>query len=164
MRGKKAGRYLLAGTTLALLLVLLALAPPSDYVPPHDQPGPATDTINFSAFDVDIASRELEAGAMDMYIFGLKIPAAQRLEDNADVTVYQAPATMISIITNPAPAPEGELNPLSIKEVRQALQYIVNRPFISQEIYQALPGRCSPTSARRTSTTSRCSRQCAGPR
>ena len=73
---------------------------------------------------------------MDMYIFGLKIPAAQRLEDNPDITVYQAPATMISIILNPAPAPEGDLNPLSIKEVRQALQYIVNRPFISQEIYQ----------------------------
>ncbi len=136
MRGKKAGRYLLTGTILALLMVFLALAPPSDYVPPHDRPGPATDTINFSAFDVDIASRELEAGAMDMYIFGLKIPAAQRLEDNTDITVYQAPATMISVITNPAPAPEGELNPLSIKEVRQALQYIVNRPFISQEIYQ----------------------------
>ena len=117
-------------------MVFLALAPPSDYAPPHDRPGPATDTINFSAFDVDIASRELEAGAMDMYIFGLKIPAAQRLEDNADITVYQAPATMISVITNPAPAPDGELNPLSIKEVRQALQYIVNRPFISQEIYQ----------------------------
>ena len=136
MRGKKAGRYLLTAITLALLFVFLALAPPSDYVPPHDRPGPATDTINFSAFDVDIASRELEAGAMDMYIFGLKIPAAQRLEDNPDITVYQAPATMISVILNPAPAPEGELNPLSIKEVRQALQYIVNRPFISQEIYQ----------------------------
>ena len=66
MRGKKAGRYLLTGTTLALLFVFLALAPDSGYVPPHDRPGPATDTINFSAFDVDIASRELEAGAMDM--------------------------------------------------------------------------------------------------
>ena len=136
MRGKKAVRYLLAATTLALMLVLLALTPQADYTPPHTRPGPATDTINFSAFDVDIASRELEAGAMDMYIFGLKIPAAQRLEDNQDITVYQAPATMISVILNPAPAPEGELNPLSIKEVRQALQYVVNRPFISQEIYQ----------------------------
>ena len=136
MRGKKAGRYLLTAATLALLFVFLALSPQADYTPPHSRPGPATDTINFSAFDVDIASRELEAGAMDMYIFGLKIPAAQRLEDNRDVTVYQAPATMISVILNPAPAPEGELNPLSIKEVRQALQYIVNRPFISQEIYQ----------------------------
>ena len=112
-----------------------------DYTPPHDQPGPATDTINFSAYDVGIASKELEAGAMDMYIFSLKTPAAEKLEGNPDVTVYQAPASTISIVLNPAPAPEGELNPLSIKEVRQALQYVVNRPFISQEIYKgfALP-------------------------
>ncbi|MFH1560776.1 MAG: ABC transporter substrate-binding protein [Chloroflexota bacterium] len=118
--------------------LFLVLAAPSrqDYTPPHDQPGPATDTINFSAFDVDIASKEMEAGAMDMYIFSLKTSAAEKLESNPDVTVYQAPASTISIVLNPAPAPEGELNPLSIKEVRQALQYVVNRPYISQEIYK----------------------------
>ncbi|MDP6102454.1 MAG: ABC transporter substrate-binding protein [Dehalococcoidia bacterium] len=123
------------------LFFALAAAPHQDYTPPHDQPGPATDTINFSAFDVGIASKELEAGAMDMYIFSLKTPAAEALESNPDVTVYQAPASTISIVLNPAPAPEGELNPLSIKEVRQALQYVVNRPFIAQELYKgfALP-------------------------
>lgn len=123
------------------LLFALAAAPQQDYTPPHDQPGPATDTINFSAFDVGIAAKELEAGAMDMYIFSLKTPAAEALEDNQDITVYQAPSSTVSIVLNPAPAPDGELNPLSIKEVRQALQYVVNRPFISQEIYKgfALP-------------------------
>ena len=106
------------------------------YTPPHDKPGPATETINFSALDVGIASRELEAGSMDLYIFGLKTPAAMQLSNNPDIKIYQAPASTISIVLNPAPAPEGELNPLSIKEVRQALQNVVNRPFISQEIYK----------------------------
>ena len=140
MHAKRARIFLWLILSPGLFLVFSA---PShqDYTPPHDQPGPATDTINFKAFDVGIASREMEAGAMDMYIFSLKTPAAERLEGNPDVTVYQAPASTISIVLNPAPAPDGELNPLSIKEVRQALQYIVNRPFISQEIYKgfALP-------------------------
>ena len=95
-------------SNIAKRLLLLALAPalfmvlsaPSfqDYAPPHSQPGPATDTINFSAFDVGIASRELEAGEMDMYIFSLKTPAAEALQGNPDITVYQAPASTTSII------------------------------------------------------------------
>ena len=140
MRSNIAKRLLLLALAPALFMVLSA---PSfqDYSPPHSQPGPATDTINFSAFDVGIASRELEAGAMDMYIFSLKTPAAEALRDNPDITVYQAPASTASIILNPAPAREGELNPLSIREVRQAIQFVVNRPFIAQEIYKgfALP-------------------------
>jgi peptide/nickel transport system substrate-binding protein len=140
MQAKKARLFLGLILSPALFLVFSAPSHP-DYNPPHDQPGPATDVINFSAYDVGIASKEMEAGAMDMYIFSLKTPAAEALEDNPDITVYQAPASTISIVLNPAPAPEGQLNPLSIKEVRQALQYIVNRPFISQEIYKgfALP-------------------------
>ena len=39
---------------------------------------------------------------------------------------------------NPAPAPEGKLNPFAIPEVRQAMQYLVDRDFIAQDIYQGL--------------------------
>ena len=140
MNTSNAKRLLWLALTPALFLVFAATSH-EDYTPPHDRPGPATDTINFSAYDVGIASKELEARAMDMYIFSLKTPAAEALEDNPDITVYQAPASTISIVLNPAPAVEGELNPLSIKEVRQALQYVVNRPFIAQEVYKgfALP-------------------------
>jgi peptide/nickel transport system substrate-binding protein len=129
-------KILLWMTLLPALFFAFAATPRQDYTPPHKQPGPATETINFSAFDVGIASKELEAGAMDMYIYSLKTPAAEALENNPDVTVYQSPASTISIVLNPASAPEGSLNPLSIKEVRQALQYVVNRPFISQEVYK----------------------------
>ena len=102
--------------------ILLASSPQDDYVPPHQKPGPASDTINFSAFDVGIASKELEAGSMDMYIYSLKIAAAEAIRDDPAIELYQAPASTISIVLNPAPALKGDLNPYSIKEVRQALQ------------------------------------------
>ena len=140
MRAINAKKYLWLLLMPTLLLVLSA-APRQEYTPPHDRPGPATDTINFSAYDVDIASREMEAGSMDMYLFSLKTPAAEKLAASQDITVFQAPSATISVVLNPADAPEGQLNPLSIKEVRQALQLVVNRPFVAQEIYKgfALP-------------------------
>jgi peptide/nickel transport system substrate-binding protein len=107
-----------------------------NYSGPHDNPGPATDIIHFSAFDVGIASKELESGKLDMYIYSLKTPAAQALKNRTDIEVYKAPASTVSIVLNPAPAQDGYLNPLSIREVRQAMQYIVNRDYISREIYK----------------------------
>jgi peptide/nickel transport system substrate-binding protein len=109
-----------------------------DYEPPHDKPGPATDTIHFKSFHVDLAGASLQAGDMDLYLFSLKTEAARKLKSNLDLKIYEAPATMISLILNPAPAPKGKLNPFSIREVRFALQYAVNRRFIAQEIYKGL--------------------------
>ena len=126
------------------LLVGLELAPgvlaqsPDEYQPPHDRPGPASERIHFQSFHVDLAGQSLQNGDMDFYLFSLKTEAARQLQDSTDITMYQAPATSISLILNPAPAAEGELNPFSIREVRQALQYAVDRRFIAEEIYKGL--------------------------
>ena len=126
------------------LLVGLELAPgvlaqsPDEYQPPHDRPGPASERLQFQSFHVDLAGQSLQNGDMDFYLFSLKTEAARQLQDSTDITMYQAPATSISLILNPAPAIEGELNPFSIREVRQALQYAVDRRFIAEEIYKGL--------------------------
>jgi ABC-type transport system substrate-binding protein len=73
---------------------------------------------------------------MDLYLFGLKTEAALELQDEERVQLIDAPATSLSLLLNPAPAPEGELNPFSIPEVRQAMQYLINREFITRDIYQ----------------------------
>ena len=75
---------------------------------------------------------------MDMYMFSLKTAAAQELADDERVNLYQAPATTLSLVLNPAPAPEGRLNPFSIKEIRQAMQYLVDRDFIARDIFRGL--------------------------
>ncbi len=129
--------------TLAVLALLLELpvsisAQSDEYQPPHDRPGPATDRIQFKSFHVDLAGASIKAGDMDMYAFSLKTEAARDIQDDPNIRIYQAPATSISLILNPAPAPEGELNPFSLREVRFALQYAVDRRFIAQEIYKGL--------------------------
>src|SRR6185503_13988949 len=97
------------------------------YVPPHDKPGPAAERLLYNAFFVDRAPLDIENGNMDIYLYSLKTEAAQELRDVEGIELIQAPANTVSLILNPAPAREGELNPFSIPEVRRAMQYLVDR-------------------------------------
>jgi peptide/nickel transport system substrate-binding protein len=128
------------GAVLALGAVLpatgLAQDDPSAYEPPHDQPGPAAERLLYNSFFVDRAPLDIEADNMDLYLFGLKTEAAEELRGTEGVELIDAPATSVSLILNPAPAPEGELNPFSIPEIRRAMQYLVNRDSIAQDIYR----------------------------
>ena len=127
------------GLGLALAAGMLpgtALGQDDSSEPASDRPGPAADRLLFNSFFVDRAPLDIEAGNMDLYLFGLKTEAAQDLRGAKDVRLIDAPATQVDLILNPAPAREGELNPFSIKEVRQAMQYLVNREAIAQDIYR----------------------------
>jgi len=101
-----------------------------------DEPGPAADRITFGACDVDRASRDLEAGNMDLYMFGLKIDAAEQLARDPRFNLYRAPASTVSILLNPAPGRRGELNPFSIKQVRKGVQFLIDRDFVARDIYR----------------------------
>ena len=105
------------------------------YAAPHDLTGPAVETLRFRAFDVDRAPLDLQAGEMDLYYYNLKISAARELEEE-QIQLFEAPATTISLILNPAPAAEGALNPFSLPDVRRAVQRLVDREFVAREIYQ----------------------------
>jgi peptide/nickel transport system substrate-binding protein len=125
---------------VVVLGMLLAWRAPataqSDYTPPSDEPGPAVDKLYFRAFNVDRAPLDLAAGEMDLYYYNLKIAAARQLRDQQGIRLYEAPANTLSLILNPAPAPEGQLNPFSILEVRQAMQRLIDRDYVAREIYQ----------------------------
>ena len=108
------------------------------YSPPHQLTGPAVDTIRFRAFHVDTAPAEIRAGQMDIYYFGLKVAAARELIGTEGIKIYEAPTSTLSLLLNPAPAIEGELNPFAIKEVRQAVNLIINRDFIANDIYMGM--------------------------
>lgn len=103
--------------------------------------GPAVDVVTFGAYNVDQAPLNIQNGDIDLYIFGLKTAGAQSLEGVSNVRVSSAPASTLSLILNPAPAPDGELNPFSIVAIRQAMQFLVDRDFIANDIYQ---GRAVP--------------------
>ena len=99
---------------------LAALAPvepdPPAAVSDADKTGPAAEKLLYSAFNVDQAPLNIQNGDMDLYIFGLKQAGARSLEQGAQgVRLISAPASTVALILNPAPAPEGQLTPFSIK-------------------------------------------------
>ena len=135
--GARRSLSVLLGATLAIsLLPLGAVAQDEETASSQDRPGPAADRLLFTQFDVDRAPLDIEAGNMDLYLFGLKTDAARDLEGTEGVDLIEAPATSVSLILNPAPAPDGQLNPFSILEIRRAMQFLVDRQSIAQDIYQ----------------------------
>ena len=135
---------LVKGIALAIVCasVVFSTDAPTAFASPITRiPGPVVDRIYFKAFDVDRAPLHLENGDMDLYLFGLKTNAATELRNNPNFKIFEAPASSVSIILNPAPAPSGQLNPFSIQKIRWAVQFLVNREFVAHEIYRgnALP-------------------------
>ena len=131
-------RWLLTLSVVLLLAAVWGAGGALAAEPEQSQKGPAVDKVYFKAFHVDRAPLDLEQGNMDLYLFGLKTAAATELRDSDDLQIFEAPATTLSIILNPAEAPEGQLNPFSIREVRWALQHLINRDFVAGEIYRGM--------------------------
>ena len=116
----------------------VATPEPAADQPPHNRPGPAVDRIFFRHAHFDAAPLLVRNGEIDLYAYGLKTAAAEILAREEGVRIYEAPSLSLSLLLNPAPAPEGQLNPFSIREVRQAINYVVNREFVAREVYNGL--------------------------
>lgn len=125
--------FLIASLMLNFLTLQALSAEEMNHV--FQKRGPAVDRIIFKKVDQDLAPKFIEKGEIDIYLYGLKITTAKEYMRSQLVKIYQAPSTMISILLNPAPAREGELNPFSIREVRFAINYLINRDYIAKSIY-----------------------------
>ncbi|GBC70628.1 hypothetical protein HRbin02_00396 [Candidatus Calditenuaceae archaeon HR02] len=122
---------------IGVLLLLSSTAVPvyAQYVAPHSKPGPAVDSITFKRVPLDLAAAAVEGKEIDAYIFGLRPSQARAIVGKPGIKLYPAPSGLYSLILNPAPAPAGELNPLSDREIRFALNYLINRDFIVRELF-----------------------------
>jgi peptide/nickel transport system substrate-binding protein len=124
--------YRVTSLTLTLLLVFSVLVS----VVSAQQTGPATDTIIFKRVPLELAAQAVKTGEIDYYIFGLRPAQAEELRGIPEIDMYYAPAGIVDFGLNPAPAPEGQLNPFSIREVRFALNYLINRDYVVSTIYK----------------------------
>jgi peptide/nickel transport system substrate-binding protein len=126
----------LVANILLLLLIAAIIQPLSTPVQAQGaEPGPATDIIQFKAVDVNLVAQAIRSGEIDYYIFGLTPTQAEAMFDAEDIELYFSPASTVAIGVNPAPAPEGQLNPFSIREIRFALNYLADRDFMISQVY-----------------------------
>ncbi|MEM2114368.1 MAG: hypothetical protein QXS12_02830, partial [Candidatus Caldarchaeum sp.] len=127
-------RAVAAAVAFVFALMLLTPSQAQQYSPPHDKPGPAVETVRVKAYAEEIAPQALERGDMDIYLYSMRVSRLAALERDPDITMVRAPSLLLSLILNPAPDQRG-FNPFSLKAVRQAFQYLVNRDFVVRELY-----------------------------
>jgi peptide/nickel transport system substrate-binding protein len=107
------------------------------------QKGPYIDQARFiQRTDENLALEEVKSGSLDMYFFPIPHEAANDARNDPRLKVYDTTAGSLGFFVNPAPAVDPKiLNPFQFKAVRYALNYLIDRDFVVNEI---LKGYGSP--------------------
>ncbi len=128
-------RVRIKGIIIAILLALLIVnIPLSSYAQSTQSKGPYADEVIFIHYlDESVAVNEVKAGNLDTYFWRIPLDVVQELRNDPNVRIYESPGGSLSLLLNPAPADDA-LNPFSIREVRYAMNYLINRELIINEV------------------------------
>ncbi|HEX7818676.1 MAG TPA: ABC transporter substrate-binding protein, partial [Nitrososphaeraceae archaeon] len=99
--------------------------------------GPYLDDIKFIHYlDENIALEQIKSGNLDMYYFRVPLDLVPSILANDEIKLYDKVSGTLGILLNPAPVKDGSINPFEFREIRYAMNFLINRNFISNEILQ----------------------------
>src|SRR6266540_2384610 len=135
-------KHLVAGVTAMLVLLagFVVLTAPSARAPPA---GGYADTVTwFEQANQAQALLDLASGSMDLYTFPLRSAAdIASAKANSNLWTIDAGGTANNLFINPVAVNQtiapGFGNPFSHREVREAMNYIIDRDFVAREVTQA---------------------------
>ncbi len=103
---------------------------------PQYFPGGWMDEIDFSVVSADSAVTQLKANAIDLYMTALARPSDLQAIKDAGLERSSQYGTYYGLLLNPVPLTDTNLlNPFSDVAIRQAMNWLVDRNYINQEIY-----------------------------
>ena len=103
--------------------------------PKTDRHGGWLDEIVVSVVDGDSAVSQIQAGAIDFFSFGLASDKYPVIKD-AGISTTQSLGSYYGISFNPAVFTDTTvLNPFSNRKIREAMNWLIDRNYINQEIY-----------------------------
>lgn len=139
---------LFLGLLVAISMVLASCGPTPTATPiaiTTEEPGPTgpqfyhggwADEIDFAVVGADSAVTQLNANAIDMYITTLARPTDLQAIKDAGLERSSQYGTFYGLLLNPVTFTDTTvLNPFSDVEIRQALNWLVDRNYLNQEIY-----------------------------
>jgi peptide/nickel transport system substrate-binding protein len=95
--------------------------------------GTKVDEIKFIQYlDENTALEEVRNGNLDVYYFRISSDRIESTESREGIQVFESTGGSYSILVNPGVS--DEFNPFSIKEVRFALNYLIDRKLIVNEL------------------------------
>lgn len=100
------------------------------------QKGAYTDNIQFIQYlDGNIALHDIQAGNLDTYFFRIPLETVTSISKDPNVKIYEKNAGSFGFLLNPAPSKNPNiLNPFQFKDIRFAVNYLINREFVVDEI------------------------------
>ena len=121
---------------LPLILIVIASSITSMNALQSNQKGAYTDNLRFIQYlDGNTALHDIQAGNLDTYYFRIPLETVASISNNPNVKIYEKNAGSFAFLLNPAPSKNSNiLNPFQFKEIRFALNYLINREFIVDEI------------------------------
>jgi peptide/nickel transport system substrate-binding protein len=99
--------------------------------------GSFVETVRFIRYtDQNRALEEIKQGKIEIYYFAIPLEVVSEMMSNPSVQIYDRMAGSFGLLFNPAPSNDSgkSLNPFQIKEVRYAMNFLVNREFVVDEI------------------------------
>jgi peptide/nickel transport system substrate-binding protein len=123
-----------------LLLSLILIVTVSSYTTVNalesGDKGAYTDNLRFIQYlDGNTALHEIRSGNLDTYYFRIPLETVASISNDSNVKIYDKNAGSFAFLLNPAPSKNlNVLNPFQFKEIRFALNYLINREFIVDEI------------------------------
>jgi peptide/nickel transport system substrate-binding protein len=101
--------------------------------------GAFIDQVNFVHYlDENLAIQDLKAGKIDTYFFNIPPSLVSDVKNNPNLNAYESIGFNDDLLLNPAspksPVTTGDFNPFSIRQVRFAMNYLIDRDFIVNEI------------------------------
>ena len=95
--------------------------------------GTFLDEIRFVQYlDENTALEEVRNGKLDLYYYRISSDRLKDADSRDDLQIFESTGGYFSILLNPTNA--GEFNPFSIREVRYALNFLVDRNLIVNEL------------------------------
>jgi peptide/nickel transport system substrate-binding protein len=103
--------------------------------PPTSRHGGWLDEIDFSVVDSESAITQLKAGAIDLYGEGLASADLPAIKDSG-LNYWAFNGLYYDLMFNPAVLKDANtLNPFSDRKIREAVNWLVDRNYINQEVY-----------------------------
>jgi peptide/nickel transport system substrate-binding protein len=98
--------------------------------------GAYLDEVRFIQFlDDNVALQEVKTGNLDTFFSRIPLEAVSDVKSDPNLKVYDRNAGSIGLLLNPAPSRDSNsLNPFQFRQVRFAMNYLVDRDFVVDEI------------------------------
>jgi peptide/nickel transport system substrate-binding protein len=101
-----------------------------------NETGAYTDNIRFIQYlDGNTALQEIKNGNLDTYYFRIPLEKVSSISNDTSLKIYEKNAGSFGFLLNPAPSNGSNvLNPFQFKDIRFAINYLINREFVVDEI------------------------------